>query len=242
MNVDPLHQFLIHPIVSFHVSGTDISFTNSSLFMVLAVVAAFALFFTALNYSALLPGRLQMFTEVIFSFIRDTVTGNLGKEGIVHFPFIFSIFLFVLLGNLFGMIPHAFTFTSHIVVTFSLAIVVFIVALKVELSHKGFGGFLHRFLPGGVPAVMIPIIVPVEIISFVFRPISLSVRLFANMLAGHIILKIFAGCRVMMGIFGVIPLALNVVFMGFECFVAILQAYIFTILSCAYLNDAVQSH
>merc|ERR1711907_864088 len=216
MLVDPLHQFLINPIVSLpHVFGNDISFTNSSLFMVLAVTTVFALFFTVLKFSELLPGRLQMFAEVIFSFIRDTVTGNLGKEGIVHFPFIFS---------------------SHIIVTFSLAIVVFITALRVELNHKGFGGFLHRFLPGGVPSVMIPIIVPVEIISFVFRPISLSVRLFANMLAGHIILKIFAGCTVMMGIFGVIPLALNVVFMGFECFVAVLQAYSFTILSCAYLN------
>jgi len=243
MLVDPLHQFLIYPIVSLpHVFGNDISFTNSSVFMVLAVITVFALFFTVLKSSELLPGRLQMFAEVIFSFIRDTVTGNLGKEGIVHFPFIFSIFLFVLLGNLFGMIPLAFTFTSHIIVTFSLAIVVFITALRVELSYKGFGGFLHRFLPSGVPPVMIPVIVPVEIISFVFRPISLSVRLFANMLAGHIILKIFAGCIVMMGVFGVIPLALNVVFMGFECFIAVLQAYIFTILSCAYLNDAVQSH
>jgi len=228
MNVDPLHQFLIHPIIS--------------LFMVLTIFCIFIFFYFVLKSPDLLPGRLQMLAELLFSFIRDTVKGSLGKEGMSHFPFIFSIFLFILLGNLFGMIPYAFTFTSHIIVTFSLAIVVFITALKVELSYKGLGGFFHRFLPSGVPSLMIPVIVPVEIISFVFRPVSLSVRLFANMLAGHIILKIFAGCTVMMGIFGFIPLALNVVFMGFECFVAILQAYIFTILSCAYLNDAVQSH
>merc|ERR1712110_370669 len=232
MNVDPLHQFLIHP---------DISFTNSSLFMVLTIFCIFIFFYFVLKSPDLLPGRLQMLAELLFSFIRDTVKGSLGKEGMSHFPFIFSIFLFILLGNLFGMIPFAFTFTSHIIVTFSLAIVVFVISLIVEINHKGIG-FFSRFLPSGVPALMIPVIVPVEIISFVFRPVSLSVRLFANMLAGHIILKIFAGCTVMMGILGVIPLALNVVFMGFECFVAILQAYIFTVLSCAYLNDALNSH
>jgi len=241
MNVDPLHQFLIQPIKSFVINGIDLSFTNSSLFMVLSILSIFVLFYLTLKASDILPGRLQMLVEIVFSFVLDTVKGSLGKEGMSHFPLILSIFLFVLFGNLFGMIPFAFTFTSHIVVTFSLAILVFMIALKVEISHKG-AGFFGRFLPAGVPLLMVPVIVPVEIISFVFRPVSLSVRLFANMLASHIILKIFAGCTVMMGFFGFIPLALNVVFMGFECFVAILQAYIFTILSCAYINDALQSH
>jgi F-type H+-transporting ATPase subunit a len=241
MNVDPLHQFLISPIISLSIFGVNISFTNSSLFMVLSVSVICLLFCLALRSSDIFPGRVKMSIEIVFSFIRDTVKGSLGKEGMVHFPLILSIFLFILFGNLFGMIPFAFTFTSHIIVTFSLAIVVFLVSLIVEVKHKGIG-FFSRFLPSGVPALMIPVIVPVEVLSFVFRPISLSVRLFANMLAGHIILKIFAGCTIMMGILGVIPLALNVVFMGFECFVAILQAYIFTILSCAYLNDALNSH
>jgi len=241
MNVDPLHQFLISPIISLSVFGVNISFTNSSLFMVLSVLIIFVLFYLFMKTSDLLPGRLQMMLEVVFSFVHDTVKGSVGKEGMVHFPFILSIFLFILLGNLFGMIPFAFTFTSHIVVTFSLAMVVFFIALSVEISYKGVG-FFSRFLPGGVPALMIPVIVPVEILSFVFRPISLSVRLFANMLAGHIILKIFAGCTVMMGFLGFVPLAFNVVFMGFECFVAVLQAYIFTVLSCAYLTDAMHSH
>jgi len=241
MNVDPLHQFLISPIKSLSIFGINISFTNSSLFMILSVFVILGLFFLSLRLSDIFPSRFQILIEIIFSFVRDTVQGSLGKEGMVHFPLILSIFLFILFGNLFGMIPFAFTFTSHIIVTFSLAIVVFIIALVVEIRHKGLG-FFSRFLPSGVPLLMIPVIVPVEILSFVFRPISLSVRLFANMLAGHIILKIFAGCTVMMGILGVIPLALNVVFMGFECFVAILQAYIFTVLSCAYLNDALNSH
>jgi len=242
MNVDPLHQFLISPIVSLSIFGVNISFTNSALFMVLSILLIFTLFGLALKASNVVPGRLQMFAEVVFTFIRDTVKGSLGNEGMSHFPLILSVFMFVLCGNLFGMIPFAFTFTSHIIVTFSLAMVVFMVALRVELNHKGLGGFFGRFLPSGVPSLMIPVIVPVEVLSFVFRPISLSVRLFANMLAGHIILKIFAGCTVMMGFLGLIPLALNVVFMGFECFVAVLQAYIFTILSCAYINDALQSH
>jgi F-type H+-transporting ATPase subunit a len=241
MNVDPLHQFLINPILSFSVSGINLSFTNSALFMTLVVSVIFILFYLTLNSYKVTPGRLQMCVELVFSFVRDTVKSSIGKEGMVHFPLILSIFLFILLGNLFGMIPFAFTFTSHIAVTFSLALVVFIVALGVDISHKGMG-FFGRFLPPGVPALMIPVIVPVEVLSFVFRPISLSVRLFANMLAGHIILKIFAGCTVMMGFFGFIPLAFNVVFMGFECFVAVLQAYIFTVLSCAYLNDALHSH
>ena len=142
MNVDPLHQFLISPIVSLYIFGVNISFTNSSLFMVLSVLFVFALFYLALKASDILPGRLQMLMEIVFSFVYDTVKGSIGKEGMSHFPFILSIFLFVLFGNLFGLIPFAFTFTSHIIVTFSLAIVVFILVLRVEISHKGVGFFL----------------------------------------------------------------------------------------------------
>ncbi|MCP4922524.1 MAG: F0F1 ATP synthase subunit A, partial [bacterium] len=199
------------------------------------------LFHFGLKAAQLRPGRIQMTTEFLFSFVRNTLESSVGKEGLAHFPLIFSIFLFVLFGNLFGMIPGGFTFTSHIVVTFALALFIFIIITGIAISQQGFG-FFKRFLPEGVPWPIIPIIIPVEILSYVFRPVSLSIRLFANMLAGHIILKIFAGFTIMMGFFGFLPLALNVVFIGFEFFVAALQAYIFTILSCAYLNDALQSH
>ena len=139
------------------------------------------------------------------------------------------------------MIPGSFTFTSHIIVTFAMALVIFTIITVVGLCKHGMS-FFHRFLPSGIPALMIPLIVPVEILSYIFRPISLAVRLFANMLAGHMILKIFAGFTIMMGLFGCVPLLVNTIFIGFEFFVAALQAYIFTILSCAYLNDALQSH
>jgi F-type H+-transporting ATPase subunit a len=241
MNVDPLHQFLITPIISLSLFGIDLSFTNSSAFMLLATATVLGLFYLGLKAAKLRPGRIQMLTELLFSFVHDTLENSVGKKGLTHFPLIFSLFLFVLFGNLFGMIPGGFTFTSHIVVTFALALVVFVIITGIAIAQQGFS-FFHRFLPEGVPWPIVPIIIPVEILSYVFRPVSLSIRLFANMLAGHIILKIFAGFTTMMGLLGVLPLALNIVFIGFEFFVAALQAYIFTILSCAYLNDALQSH
>jgi len=241
MQLDPLHQFLIKPIMPFSVSGIDLSFTNSSVFMLLSVISIVTLFFLALRAPKLCPGRIQMITEILFLFVRDTLESCVGKRGFVHFPLILSLFLFILCGNIFGLLPGAFTFTSHIIVTGFLAFVVFTIVIVVSFSHQGLG-FFKRFLPPGVPAAIIPLIIPIEIISYLIRPFTLSIRLFANMLAGHMILKIFASFIVMMGFWGILPLALNVAFIGFECFVAVLQAYIFTILSCAYLNDALESH
>lgn len=241
MNVDPLHQFLIVPILPLSLFDIDLSFTNSSVFMVLATSIILILFYAGLISANLRPGRIQMITEILFGFIKNTVENTVGKEGVPYFPFMFSIFLLILLGNLLGAIPGSFTFTSHIIVTWTLGATPFLTFTCIAISRQGLG-FFHRFLPKGIPWIMIPLIVPVEIISYCFRPISLSIRLFANMLAGHMILKIFAGFTIMMGIFGFLPLALNSIFIGFELFVAVLQAYIFTILSCAYLNDALQSH
>lgn len=241
MSIDPLHQFLISPLIPISLFGIDFSFTNSSLFMLLVTGAILGLFYKGLQAAELRPGRLQMTTELLFSFMHNTLESSAGKEGLAYFPLIFSVFLFVLFGNLFGMVPGGFTFTSHIVVTFAMALFLFVIITILGIKKQGLG-FFKRFLPEGVPWLIIPLIVPVEILSYLFRPISLSIRLFANMLAGHIILKIFAGFTIMMGFLGFLPLGLNIVFVGFEFFVAALQAYIFTILSCAYLNDALHSH
>jgi F-type H+-transporting ATPase subunit a len=209
--------------------------------MIIITSSIIALFYRGLRLAQLCPGRLQMTAELLFSFTHDTLKSSAGKESLNHFPLIFSVFLFVLFSNIFGMIPGGFTVTSHIIVTFAIAFLLFVIITIVGFQKQGLS-FFKRFLPSGVPWLIIPMIVPVEILSYIFRPISLSIRLFANMLAGHIILKIFAGFTIMMGFFGFLPLGLNIIFVGFEFFVAALQAYIFTILSCAYLNDALHSH
>jgi len=239
--VDPLQQFLIKPIIPLKMGGFDLSFTNSSLAMVMAT----ALILWLCNYGSsrqlIIPSRLQSLAELTYEFINTVILETIGPEGRAYLPFILSIFLFVFFGNIVGMAPYSFTFTSHIIVTLALALCVYAVVLFIGLRKFGIG-FFKRFIPSGVPWPIIPIIVPVEIISFFFRPLSLAVRLFANMLAGHILLKIFAGFCLMLGIFGVFPVAFNTVFIGFEIFVAGLQAYIFTILSCVYLQDALHSH
>jgi|TARA_R100000005_G_C5003373_1_gene211598 F-type H+-transporting ATPase subunit a len=224
------------------IGGLDVSFTNSSLFMVIAI-AAITLFLTwSMRSRSLVPGRMQSMAELSYEFIANMIKDNVGSEGRKYFPFIFSIFMFVLFCNLLGMIPYSFTVTSHIIVTFALAALVFLVVTIVAIVRHGFK-FLGFFIPSGVPAILLVLLVPIEIISYFVRPVSLSVRLFANMLAGHTLMKVFGGFVIALGIFlGWLPLAFIVALTGLEFLVAFLQAYVFAILSCLYLNDAIHLH
>jgi len=237
----PLSQFEIKRWVPIQIGDFDISFTNSSTFMVLTVVAVSLFLILGMRKKALVPGRWQSMVELSYMFIANLLKDTVGNEGRPYFPFVFSVFMFVLIGNLFGMVPYGFTFTSHIVVTFVMALVVFLgVTVIAIVKHKLH--FFTLFMPPGVPMVMAPLLVPIEIISYLSRPISLSVRLFANMLAGHTLLKVFAGFVISLGMFGVFPLAFVVALTGLELVIAFLQAFVFTILTCLYLNDALHLH
>ena len=242
--MDPIHQFKIEPIVSFHPFGIDASFTNASLFMIIVVLASVALMILGTSKRSLIPGRLQSAAEMTYEFVANTVHMSAGKEGMRFFPFVFAIFLFVLFSNLIGLIPYAFTVTSQIVVTFALAALVIGTVLVYGFLRHG-RHFLDLFVPSGVTPALLPFIVMIEVISFLSRPISLSVRLFANMLAGHITLKVLGGFVAALlgaGAYAVIaplPLAGVVVLTAFELLVAVLQAYVFAILTCVYLNDAI---
>jgi len=237
----PLAQFEIKRWVPIKIGELDISFTNSSTFMVLTVVVVSAFLILGMRRNALIPGRWQSMVELLYIFIANLLRDTVGKEGRPYFPFIFTVFMFILVGNLFGMIPYSFTFTSHIVVTFAMALVVFLgVTIIAIAKHRLY--FFTFFMPPGVPLLMAPLLVPIEIISYLSRPISLSVRLFANMLAGHTLLKVFAGFVVSLGMFGVFPLAFIIALTGLEIVIALLQAFVFTILTCLYLNDALHLH
>ncbi len=244
--VDPLHQFEIHEIVPLSLFGYDISFTNASLSMVMSALVALFFLHMATRKQALIPGRFQMAVESLFSFIGQMIKTHVGREGLAYFPHVFCLFLFILVGNTLGLLPYAFTFTSHIIVTFSLAMLVFMGSIIIGVKKHGLH-FFKLFFPDGIPVYVAPLLVPVEIISFLSRPISLSVRLFANMVAGHIMLKIFAGFCVLLAASNFFPLAaapllINAAMTGFEFLVALLQAYVFTILTCIYLNDAINLH
>ena len=209
--------------------------------MVLTVVAIGVFLILGMRRPAIVPGRWQSMVELSYVFIANLVKDTVGTEGRPYFPFIFTVFMFVLVGNLIGMVPYGFTFTSHIFVTFTMAMVVFLgVTVIALIKHKMH--FFTFFMPPGVPLIMAPLLVPIEIISYLSRPMSLSVRLFANMLAGHTLLKVFAGFVVALGLFGVFPLAFVVVLTGLEIVIAFLQAFVFTILTCLYLNDALHLH
>ena len=237
----PLAQFEIKRWVPIKIGELDISFTNSSTFMVLTVVVVSAFLILGMRRNAMIPGRWQSMVELLYIFIANLLRDTVGKEGRPYFPFIFTVFMFILVGNLFGMIPYSFTFTSHIVVTFAMALVVFLgVTIIAIAKHRLY--FFTFFMPPGVPLLMAPLLVPIEIISYLSRPISLSVRLFANMLAGHTLLKVFAGFVVSLGMFGVFPLAFIIALTGLEIVIALLQAFVFTILTCLYLNDALHLH
>ena len=223
------------------IGDVDVSLTNSAAFMVLTVVAIGVFLILGMRRPAIVPGRWQSMVELSYVFIANLVKDSVGTEGRPYFPFIFTVFMFVLVGNLIGMVPYGFTFTSHIIVTFTMAMVVFLgVTVIALIKHKIH--FFTFFMPPGVPLIMAPLLVPIEIISYLSRPMSLSVRLFANMLAGHTLLKVFAGFVVALGLFGVFPLAFVVVLTGLEIVIAFLQAFVFTILTCLYLNDALHLH
>lgn len=217
------------------------SFTNSSLFMVLTVLSVSVFLVLGMRKNASVPGRWQSMAELSYMFIANLMKDTVGSEGRAYFPFIFTVFMFVLFGNLLGMMPYSFTFTSHIVVTFTMALFVFIgVTIIALIKHKMH--FFTFFMPPGVPMYMAPLLIPIEIISYLSRPISLSVRLFANMLAGHTLLKVFAGFVISLGFFGIAPLVFVVALTGLEFVIAFLQAYVFAILTCLYLNDALHLH
>lgn len=236
-----MEQFEIHRLTELEILGFDASFTNSSLFMVLgaALIVGFLAF--SMNGRSLVPTRVQSIAELSYEFIANLVRENVGQAGMKYFPFIFTLFMFILVLNLIGMIPYTFTVTSHIVVTFALAALVFIVVTAIGFARHGLG-YMRLFVPEGVPLWLMPLIVPIELISYLIRPVSLSVRLFANMMAGHTMLKVFAGFVVSLGIFGFAPLLFTIAFTGLEFVVAFLQAFIFTVLTCIYLNDAVNMH
>lgn len=242
----PLEQFVIRPIADLEIFGIDATITNSAVFMMIAVVLITLFLVLATARRALVPGRWQSMAELSYEFIANMLRENVGSEGRKYFPFMFTLFMFILFGNLLGMIPYSFTFTSHIVVTFILAAVVFVGVTIIGFVKHGFG-FLRLFVPSGVPVFLLPLLVVIEVISYLTRPISLSVRLFANMLAGHTMLKLFGTFVVGMGaslavVGGVAPLAFIVALTGLEIGIAFLQAYVFVILSCIYLNDAVNLH
>ncbi len=242
----PLEQFAINPLVPIEIGGVDISFTNSSLVMTITVALGTALLVLGMSRAAVVPGRWQSLAELSYELVADLIRDTIGTEGRRYFPIVFSLFMFILIGNMLGLLPYSFTFTSHIIVTFALAIVVFIGVTILGFVKHGMH-FFSFFVPPGVPVAMWPLLIPIEIISYLSRPISLSVRLFANMLAGHTILKVIAGFvfglgAITFGIGGVLPLALLVALTGLEIVIAFLQAYVFAILTCLYINDALHMH
>ncbi|MGE0739918.1 MAG: F0F1 ATP synthase subunit A [Hyphomonadaceae bacterium] len=246
MSNDPIHQFHINPIVELPaIAGYDASFTNASLFMV-AGVGATALFFNwAMKSKAMVPGRAQVVAESAYGFVRGMVKDAAGEEGVKKFfPFVFTLFLFIFMANMIGMFPYFFTTTSQIVVTAAMAVMVFLTVIVVGVAKNG-AKFLKLFAPSGVPIYILPLVVLIEIISFFSRPLSHSVRLWANILAGHILLKVFASFVPMLiaagGAFAflsILPMAMTVALYGLEFLVAFLQAYVFALLTCIYLNDA----
>jgi F-type H+-transporting ATPase subunit a len=242
----PLEQFVIRPLAELEIFGIDATITNSAAFMMAAVVLITLFLVAATARRSLVPGRWQSMAELSYEFIANMLRENVGSEGRRYFPFMFTLFMFILFGNLLGMIPYSFTFTSHIVVTFIMAAVVFVGVTIIGFARHGLG-FLRLFVPSGVPIFLLPLLVIIEVISYLTRPISLSVRLFANMLAGHTMLKLFGTFVVGLGTWGAVvggipPLAFIVALTGLEIGIAFLQAYVFVILSCIYLNDAVNLH
>jgi F-type H+-transporting ATPase subunit a len=238
----PMEQFEIRRLVPLHLGGLDVSYTNSALWMTIAIALMLFFFVYGMRNRALVPSRLQGVAEVGYEFIAKMVGDNVGEGGKKCFPFILSLFLFVLGCNAVGLVPYSFTPTSHIIVTFAMAAFVFIGVTIIAFFKHGLH-FFSFFAPKGVPLWLMPILVPIEIISYLIRPLTLSVRLFANMLAGHIMLKVFAGFVIMLGIlFGWVPLLFTSAFFALEVLVACLQAYVFAILTCLYLNDALHLH
>ena len=238
---NPMEQFVVKPIVPIEVGGIDISFTNSALFMMLAVLVSTVLFALCLRKRTLVPSIAQSVPETIYEFIASLLRENVGVEGLKYFPFIFTVFLFVAFGNLLGLFPYAFTFTSHLTAVGSLSLIALAFNILIGIKRKKIG-WLRTFMPRGIPMALAPLIVPIEMISFLSKPFSLTVRLVANMTVGHIMLKIIAGFVAALGLLGFIPVLFNCCIVCFEIFIALLQAFIYTVLSCIYLGDALHEH
>jgi F-type H+-transporting ATPase subunit a len=242
--VDPIHQFDVYEIIPISIGGYDLSFTNSALFMVVTVVLSSLFLFLTTSSRGLVPGRAQSVTEVLYEFVAGMLRDAAGPAGMKFFPLVFALFTFILVANLLGMFPYFFTVTSHLIVTVALALIVFLVVIAYGFWKNGLR-FLKLFVPSGVPVVLMPLVVAIEIISFLARPVSHSVRLFANMLAGHITLKVFAGFIVSLSALGatgvigaILPLLMTIGLTALEVLVAFLQAYVFAMLTCMYINDA----
>jgi F-type H+-transporting ATPase subunit a len=244
--MDPIHQFQIQNLLTFgHIGRQEIAFTNSALFMLIALAVIAALTLGATSSRALVPGRMQSVAEMSYEFVADTLRSSAGSEGMKFFPLVFSLFMFIVTVNVIGIIPYTFTVTSHIIITVSLALVVFLTVVIYGLYKNGLH-FLKLFVPSGIPIYILPLVTFIEVLSFLSRPVSHSVRLFANMLAGHITLKVFGGFVVMLGSLGfvgalgaILPLGMTVALTALELLVAVLQAYVFAILTCIYINDAI---
>jgi len=234
-----MHQFIVYRIgPEISLGNIDISFTNASLFMIISALAIISVFFAGTRRKAVIPTKIQLLTELSYTLVSKMISDTAGSKAKPYFPFIFSLFMFVLFCNMLGMLPYSFTVTSHIIVTFALAAIIFIGVTIIGFVNHGVG-YLKLFIPSGVPVVLLPIIVIIEMISYLARPVSLSVRLFANMMAGHTMLKVFGGFVISLGIIGGwLPLSFTVALIGLEVLIAFLQAYVFAILTCIYLNDA----
>ncbi|HEU0218391.1 MAG TPA: F0F1 ATP synthase subunit A [Stellaceae bacterium] len=241
MELRPLEQFKIEPLIPLHIGGLDVSYTNSALFMTIAVVLITALLVLGTKRGALVPGRWQSVAEMSYEFVADMVETNAGHGSEPYFPFVFTLFMFVLFANFLGLIPYSFTVTSHIIVTFALAATVFIGVTIIGIAKHGVH-FLRLFVPEGVPFILLLLLVPIELLSYFIRPFTLAIRLFANMLAGHTMLAIFGGFAASVGFLAIFPVALDVAILALEVLVAALQAYVFAILTCLYLRDALHLH
>jgi F-type H+-transporting ATPase subunit a len=241
IELQPLHQFTIERIVPLHIGKLDVSYTNSALLMTIAVVLITALTVLSTRRASLVPGRWQSIAEMSYEFVADMVETNAGHGAEPFFPFVFTLFMFILFSNLLGLIPYSFTVTSHIIVTFALAAIVFIGVTIIGIAKHGVR-FLRLFVPEGVPLPLLVLLVPIELLSYFIRPFTLSIRLFANMLAGHTMLAIFGGFAASVGFFAILPLGIDVALMALELLVAALQAYVFAILTCLYLRDALHLH
>jgi len=239
MSTNPMHQFNVYRIgPEINLGNIDISFTNASLFMIISALTIISILFVGTRRKAIVPTKIQLLTELSYVLVSKMISDTAGSKAKPYFPFVFSLFMFVLFCNMLGMLPYSFTVTSHIIVTFALAAVIFIGVTIIGFVNHG-AGYLKLFIPSGVPLFLLPLIVIIEIISYLSRPVSLSVRLFANMMAGHTMLKVFGGFVISLGIIGGwLPLSFTVALTGLEILIAFLQAYVFAILTCIYLNDA----
>ncbi len=243
MATNPMLQFSVNKIgPEINLGGIDLSFTNASLFMLISAISVCVFLFLGTKEKKIIPNKMQLLSEIAYNFVAKMISDTAGTKAKPYFPFIFSLFMFVLLCNMVGMLPYSFTVTSHIIVTLVMALFIFFAVTVIGFLKHGFK-YLSIFVPKGVPVVLLPLITIIEIISYLSRPVSLSVRLFANMMAGHTMLKVFGGFVISLGIVGGwLPLTFSVALTGLEILVAFLQAYVFAILTCIYLNDALNLH